>query len=380
MAAENRSEIEICGDETMALPRQADVHAFYVHCTGGIRAGMARDDAWVVEPILDGGKACRKGFFSKAKLEKFTRHAGIPVIALQNIHWTDGKYNSSWSPIIPGQRNHLLGPAELWSNVASNMTRQRKGAALRSLKNPTEEEIAALLDEKTEEERLARSISLSLRSMDISIEQIAEFYHEQLVNPMSSGHLNGKRSGSMQDQTLFAHVHSFFLHLGAARDYLGALIAARIGQNPKKIDSMAGLIRVLAAEHFGHDKLLDQLQARGLVRPSPQDTKEWEAAGWLKEASGLCNQFVHRRPYGSRHVERFGHAAAIAEGKGLFRYCRPMVVGDTVENDALDVIAKHYKTCTALFHEMAQLSGNDTSMLRLTDEDIISIKITNRQA
>lgn len=196
MKTEQGTEIEVCNDKSLALPRQADADAFYVHCVGGIRGAMARDDAWMVEPILDGGKACRKGFFSKARLEDFTRRAGLPAIALQNMGWIDGKYHSSWSPIIPSQTKHLLGPAELWSNVASNLTRQRTGEDLRSMKNPTEEEVAALLDEKTEEERLARSISLSLRSMDISVEQIAEFYHEQLVNLMSSGTLTGKRSGS----------------------------------------------------------------------------------------------------------------------------------------------------------------------------------------
>lgn len=380
MGTEQRPDIEVCNDKSMALPRQADADGFYVHCSGGIRGAQARDDAWMIEPILDGGKASRKGFFSKAQLEQFTRRAGLPAIALQNMGWIDGKYHSSWSPIIPGQTNHLLGPAELWSNVASNMTRQRKGAELRSLKNPTEEEIAALLDDKTEEERLARSISLSLRSMDISVEQIAEFYHEQLVNLMSSGTLKGQRSATSQDQTLFAHVHSFFLHLGAARDYLGAFIAARIGENPKDVDSMAGLLRVLKPQHFGNDKLLDLLLAKGFVCPSPQNPAKWESAGWLKDASGLRNQFVHRRPYGSRHVERFGRAVAISESKGIFRYYRPIVVGDIVENDVLDVIAGHYRNCTGLFYEMAQVSGKDISMFRLTDDDIISINTVKRQS
>lgn len=373
---ENMQNIVMCNHQTQELPRQNDAAAFYVHCLGGFRGAMAKDDVWMVEPVLDEGKACRKGFFSKRQLEQFTIRAGLPAIALQNISWNKGQYHSSWSPIIPGQGNHLLGPAELWGNVAANITRRRTGAELRAMQNPTKEEIAELLDEKSEEERLARSISLSLRSMDINIEQIAEFYHEQLVNLMSAGLLKGQRSGGSQDQTLFAHVHSFFLHLGAARDYLGAFIAMRIGQDPKEIDSMAGLIRVLKQEHLGTDKLLDLLHAKGFVRPSTQNTKKWEAAGWLKQASDLRNQFVHQRPYGSRHAERFGWAVAVSEENGIFRYYRPIVDKDAVERDVLDVIAEHYKNCTAFFYEMAAQSGKDTSMLHLSKEDIISLKMT----
>lgn len=143
---------------------------------------------------------------------------------------------------------------------------------------------------------------------------------------------------------------------------------------------MAGLFRALKSQHFGNDKLLDLLHAKGFVRASAQKPGKWESAGWLKDASGLRNQFVHRRPYGSRHVERFGRAVAISEPNGLFRYYRPIVVGDTVENDVLDVIAGHYKNCTALFHEMAQASGKDISMFRLTDKDIISIKTVKRRS
>jgi hypothetical protein len=214
--------------------------------------------------------------------------------------------------------------------------------------------------------------------MDINIEQIAEFYHEQLVNLMSGGRLTGQRSGSSQDQTLFAHVHSFFLHLGAARDYLGAFIAMRIGQDPEEIDSMAGLIRILKQEHLGTDKLLDLLHAKGFVRPSPQNAKKWEAAGWLKQASALRNQFAHQRPYGSRHAERFGWAVAISEENGIFRYYRPIVDKDGVERDVLDVIAEHYKNCTSFFHEMAAQSGKDISIFHFTDEDIISISMEKR--
>jgi hypothetical protein len=147
---------------------------------------------------------------------------------------------------------------------------------------PTWEQIARLTDDHTEVEWLARSISLSLRSMDISIEQIAEFYYEQLVNLMAAGLI-----ADTQNQTLFAHVHTFFLHLGAARDYLAALIAARIRKNPSKIDSMANLTEVLEPQDVETDALLKLLENRKFIQPTPSNMNRLEISGWLKEATTL---------------------------------------------------------------------------------------------
>ncbi|WP_456388976.1 hypothetical protein [Profundibacter sp.] len=105
------------------------------------------------------------------------------------------------------------------------------------------DEIATLLNETDVEERLARSISLSLKSMTIHTEQIADYYTEQLVNILSTNNFSNRSFGGPLDQNLYAQIHSFFAHFGAARDYLGALIAHRIGKNPNKIDSMNRLVR-----------------------------------------------------------------------------------------------------------------------------------------
>lgn len=371
-------EISICNDKTLPLSRQPDGQGFYIHCIGGFRAAMSENDLWAIEPVLDNGRPCRKGFVAKAELDVLMRRTGLMPIAFQSLGWRGGDYHSNWSPLIPGRTNHLQGPSDLWINVASNLAPQRSGAELRDMTVPTHEKIATILDDRTEEERLALSISLSLRSMDISVEQIAEFYNEQLVNLMAAGLVDGQRSGGTQDQTLFAHVHSFFLHLGAARDYLAALIAARIGKDPRKVDSMADLICALRPRHFGTDALLDLLETRKFIQPIPENPNKRKMSGWLREASDLRNQFVHRRPYGARHLERFGYVTAIAPEMGLYRYMRPILVEKDAERDVLDVVVRHYKQATALFQDMAEASGWDISMLTLTDKDIISIKRSTR--
>lgn len=371
---EKPTAISICNDKTFDLPEQSDARGFYVYCTGGFRSAKFDENAWVVEPVMNEGRPCRKGFFTKAELEAFVRKAGLAPIAFQKFGWRRGNYYSAWSQIIPGQKSHLEGPSDLWSNVAYNLAEQRSGAELRNMTSPTQEMVGQLLDGGTEEEWLARSISLSLRSMNISVEQIAEFYNEQLVNLMADGSIDGQQSSSTQDQTLFAHVHSFFLHLGAARDYLAALIALRIGKDPSKIDSMARLVNALRSKHVETDALLRLLEARKFIQPIPANPNKREMAGWLKEASELRNQFVHRRPYGARFVEGFGHVAVIAPEIGLYRYMRPVLVEDDAEPDILDVIVFHYKRAAALFQDAAKASGRNISMPTLTSEDIISVK------
>lgn len=367
-------EISICNDMKLTLPRQQDAQGFYLHCVGGFRAALSKKDVWMIEPVMDEGHPCRKGFFAKAELDAFICRTRLTPIAFHSFGWTGGSYYSSWSPLIRGRTNHLQGAANLWSNLSSNLARQRSGTELRDMTAPTREKIAKLLDDKTEEEWLARSISLSLRSMDISVEQIVEFYHEQLVNKMRNGLIDGRRSAGTQDRTLYAHVHSFFLHLGAARDYLAALIAARIGKDANKIDSMARLVDALRPKHFGADALLDLLETRKFIRPTPSNPNRREMSGWLKEASDLRNQFVHRRPYGARHVERYGHVTAIAPQTGIYRYVRPVLVENEIERDVLEVVVAHYQEATALFQDLAESSGRDVSMVALTDKDIISME------
>jgi hypothetical protein len=371
-------DLSICNDKTLPLPRQPDAQGFHIHCTGGFRAAEAGKDVWIIEPVMDDGRPCRKGFLSKAGLNAFIRNAGLTPIAFQSFGWERGNYHSHWSPLIPSRTNHMQGPSDLWGNVASNLARQRSGAELQDMPRPTREEIALILDDRTEEEWLARSISLSLRSMDISVEQIAEFYNEQLVNLMAAGLVDGRRSGGTQDQSLFAHVHSFFVHFGAARDYLATFIAARIGarvgKKQRKVDCMRDLLESIQSHHLGTDRLLDLLQARKFIQRPAAKSNGWETSGWLKEASNLRNQFVHRRPYGARHAEGFGHVAALAPSIGLYRYVRPVLLENNAERDVLDVVVHHYKQTTALFQDMAEASGMDVSMLTLTDRDVLSIE------
>ncbi|KQS87761.1 hypothetical protein [Rhizobium sp. Leaf386] len=314
---------------------------------------------------------------STATLRSFFRQQGFIFIAFHRIGWFKGQYHSSWCPFIPGQTNHMQGSADLWSNVAGNLSRERTASDFAALVQPTHKQIAALLDNRSEAERLASSISLSLRNMDICVEQIAEFYNEQLVNHMASGTLEGKLSSSPLDQALFAHVQSFFMHLGAARDYLAAFCALRIGKDPQKIDSFTRLTDVVRPEHFAADDLLRLFQQKGYFRQKPSSSVKVEVGGWMEEVTDLRNEFVHRRPYGDRFVEYMGFAKPIDREIGLYRYVRPIVL-KSAEEDVQEVILRHYREMTGLCHTAATLSGSKFSMPTLTDDDIISVEFEAR--
>lgn len=367
-------EPPIRGLDARRISRQSDGDAFFQIYSGGMRAVEASDNAWHFEPVLDDGHPCIKGFLTTANLHAFFRQHSFTFVAFQRIGWFRGDYYSNWSPFIPGETNHFQGPADLWRNVASNLSKARTASDFAAMVQPTHERIAALLDNRNEAERLAGSISLSLRNMDISVEQIAQFYNEQLVNHMAAGNLQGEHSSSTLDQTLFAHVHSFFMHLGAARDYLAAFCALRIGKDPQKVDSFARLADSVRPEHFAEDGVLQLLQARGYFRQKPTSSVKVEAAGWIEEVTDLRNEFMHRRPYGERFIERTGFVQPVDADVGVYRYIRPIELKSGQE-DVQQLILRHYRQMTSLCHTAAVTSGNDTSMLTFTDDDILSAEL-----
>jgi hypothetical protein len=365
--------------QSAPIPRQPDGSGFILHFTGGVRAGQIDKEVWKIEPFLVDGKPVVKGPFSTAALQTFSAKHKLSGIAFESMGWTSGSYHSSWTPINPKRKNHFLRPSDLWRNISSNITRGRTDEKLRSMVDPTHEKLAALLDDRADVERLAQSISLSLRSVDISIGQIAEFYHEQLVNCMASGAWNGQSRATSLDQTLYAHVHSFFMHLGAARDYLAAFAAAGLGKDPEKIDSLPRLTEVIRSQHFESSPILDLMRSKGFLAPSATNGSRWETTGWLREMSVMRNQYVHKRPYGEMFYERMGHARVVDGEQGVYRYFRPIVIDNKADWDLLDVISDHYREATVLFQDAAQASGFDAAILSITDKDIISLKMDTKQ-
>ncbi len=355
------------------ISRQADGEGFYLHFTGGFRAANVAKGTWQIEPVLVKEKPCATGPLTTETLQEIAKQNDFRAVVFHRFGWMNGEYYSSLAPIIPGKASHSEGPSELWSNIAGNIARPRTKEFFEKVERPSEEEIANALDDRNPVEALARYISLSLRSMDISVEQIAEHYHEQLVKHMAAGRVNGERCANTLSQTLYAHVHSFFLHLGAARDYVGTLLAHRIVLDPQKIDSMARIVKKIPLKNLPRDALLELLLSSGNIARDPKKTNHFTVSGWMEEVTSVRNELVHKRPYGSKYSERFGCVLPIQKEAGLFRYFRPLDFNGKAKQDLFEVIHYHYARFTDLMNQAAKASGYDTAMVHMTDEDIIPL-------
>ena len=301
----------------------------------------------------------------------------LQPIAFHRFGWVDGRYDSLLLPIQPGKANHSITPANQWSNISYHLAKSRTDRKIDWDKPPHPDELARLLDERKDDERLARSISYSLGSLDIHVEKIAEFYFEQIVNVLSKGSGIGELTGTTQDHSFFSHVHSFFAEFGAVRDYLGALIAARLEHDPKKIDSLRKVAGKIKEPAVDRDAILDLLLKRQLLVRS-SGGGGWSRSGWLKDASDIRDQFVHRRPYGLLFPERFGKVVPVAPGISLFRYERPFILSKGHKADVLDIIAWYYLQISSLFSAAADVSGYDQAIPQITEKDIISIEEVKR--
>ena len=346
--------------------READGSSFLLHCSGGVRAARvdARRELWIIEPFLIDGVAQAKGVLTRKQLRAIVSDYNLKPIAFEDMGWIGGAYWSGWTPIIPGKANNSESAAVLWTNIASKFYEARTGRATGS-DTPSDP-----LDGQSEEEKLAGFIGLSLRSMDISVSNIAEFYNEQLVNLLSKGATAGLRVATTLDQALYSHVQTFFMHAGAVRDYLAWLIGVRLGLD---VDALNRLGTKLRPPHFAQDSLAREMKSQGLIVPHSTKPSEWVAGGWLKDMGELRNTFVHKRPFGSSFDERWGMTRPIDADAGLYRYVRPVAGAPSGgPEDILDLVAQQYHLLNQLFEQMARLTGYDARYIEITDADIVA--------
>ncbi len=271
--------------ETVELHREIDGGAFNLLFTGGLRTSKKATDKWFISPVKFDDKPCAKGPYTKNELQRIARDLHIVAIAFQEIGWNGGEYNSHWQPILPSGINNSTSAANTWGKIASNIGNARNEGFFRSTNSPSEDEIAQIFDEHEPSEAAARYISYTLRGLDVSIEQVADYYNEQLVNDIAAGSVNGEQSDSTRSNSLYAHVHAFFLHIGMARDYLATLIAHQIGLDDtnshprKKTDSMAKLVDRMRKSNLPENEVLAVLFEVGDIVGDPRKPDRFQTSG-----------------------------------------------------------------------------------------------------
>jgi len=106
-----------------------------------------------------------------------------------------------------------------------------------------------------------------------------------------------------------------------------------------------------------------------------QDNGKWKQSAWLWEATDARNEATHNKPYGLRFAEKMGYIKEVDKSIGLFRYYRPIYVRGDCQGDVLSYLSEIYRKFNQLSTELIDVAGYDTSMIQLTDEDILSLSI-----
>jgi hypothetical protein len=340
--------------------------------SGGIITTYISNRELVIEPVLEDGVAYIKGPLTQIEVQKLANECSITPIAFEQITWRQGKCYEIWTPILNGKKEHKLCPSDLWSNIALHFARQRfmdKKDCSDAYDDITN------IHGKTQEEVLCRSISLSLRCMDINVRQIHEFYNQKLVDLLSTGGADGRITSDISDQVMAPYIHSFFMHFGACRDHLAALIALRL-EKKHHVNDMMRLLGAIVQDDFNADPILRLLLSAKIIEKN-KETGKWNICGWLKDASELRKRFVHHTPYGAGSNEAKGRLSSISKNNGLYKF-EYFILGKNEETyDVLDLIEFYYKNILHLFDEAEFKSGYDSSIINLTNKDIIDVKINS---
>lgn len=354
------------GQRSIPIQRLKDGASLCVYFTGGVRASLVDEprDHWVIDSFIEAGAVVARAGATKPDLYQLARIANLEAVGFQHVRWIDGEYYGFWRPVVGENAKGAISASDIWSNISSNLAKVSPNSNAQG----SIEEIAT-----------ARFISIELRNADVAIEAICEYYCEELQNALFRGSVDGNRFGSARDINLYAHVHSFFVHLGAARDYLAALIALRLGKalqgGVEKNDSMGRLILNIRDGHVDGDQILSSCKKNAFIIPSSKSDR-WEAGEWLSELSVLRNRFVHKSPYGTKAGEEMGTLQKVSGCSGLYRYARHLEVEPLPATDVLECIARHYKRALKIFSVAASATGWDTTIPSFGPNELKSVNLT----
>lgn len=341
--------------------------------TGGIKAWKTDRNQWSFGPIIYEGRPAIIGTLTHDLLKSATKQMELTPIIFENRMSINGLKSTIWKSVYTVKKGNNLTATDIWHTISRNITSARVSEFQKSNPSATEERVLEERSRYTPEERYSDYISDSLRSMDICMSEICNYYHEQLTFYLQKSRFSGEQSSSVADLPFIAFVHSFFLHFGAARDYLGALIAHRCGL-PERVDDMARLTKELRWQRLPDEPMLRYLIDIGYLSPKENSTKSRQS-GWLEQVSNVRNELVHKRPFGSHAEEKLGKILLAGGIDGHYRYFKPISLRGKLTVDALDYISDVYHKTMHLFGEMALQSGKEAKVPTLTDEDILDIKI-----
>ena len=337
--------------------------------SGGIIIAKLDRDKFSIFPILVDDVPAIVGPFSNIEKGDFSQRYGLSPIIVRQTYVIAGTAHESFRGFLFPDFLRKDWPNNLWGNIASRLYNDRVNKSHNADEMVNESALRLMHSARSEDENCARFISTSLLAIDQALGRVGLHYNERLCDHLRRTEGRGCRSASTSDVELGTHIHSFFMHVGAVRDYLARLIAHRLGFDATKIDSFSRLIGKTRVNHVSQDSMLTYLADEGLISRAEESTG-YKVSGWLDAVSKDRNTLVHNRTYGVEYDERYGQVVPISRDHGVYAFRRQLVLREKT-TDVLDNLSDVHRKISKLFVDLAVKSGYDFTPRLITDDNLI---------
>lgn len=255
--------------------KYGSVHTTHeMHFTGGIR-GHRAGGGWNIGPILRDGKLQYLDPVPDAHIRQVASDLDVALLGINEIVFDDPNLPSHiWRPVLP-KRSNAFSASDAWGAISSH----------------------ARIARDDDYADLARNVSISLRAADIRLRDSSDEYHRQLVAGLARGAIVGRRFANIALSDLHLAFHSLLAEMGAARDYLSAIVARHVNA-PAKVDCLARLIDWVGKEANSH------LCSHPMLIPFFAGWSDNAPDRWLFDLGEYRNTFLHREPFGANGIER----------------------------------------------------------------------------
>ena len=297
-----------------------------LHFTGGLR-GRRSEAGWRIGPMGPNGALGDLAPVSEKDVRAAASALGVHVFGADEELLCDPFLRTRiWRPFVGLPTDPGL-PTETWASIGHH----------------------ALEANDALYANLARNLAECLRAADVRLRDLSDGYEAQLLSALHSETKTGIRFDNLPLKDLYLAIHSLVAEMGAARDYLSAIVGIHLGA-PEKYDSLARLTAWLEAD------------ARQSERATPMAVALLEGVGeaggnpWLSRLTAYRNLFLHRGPMGTGSIKDGPHLVESVSAYGLVRTFRMPLPrnGDERERDALEEFVTLHR---ALFHLAAGIAS-----------------------
>lgn len=298
-----------------------------LHFTGGIR-GRRAEAGWRIGPIGPNGALGDLAPVPERDIKAAASALGIHVFGADEELLCDPYLRTRiWRPFVGLPSDPGL-PTETWASIGHHAS------------EAGDETYA----------NLARNVAECLRAADIRLRDLSDGYESQLLSALNAETQSGVRFDNLPLKDLHLAIHSLVAEMGAARDYLAAIVGMHLGA-PEKYNSLAWLLPWLKA------KAREAECATPIAVTLLEGVDDSSGDAWLSRLSAYRNLFLHRGPMGSRDIKQGPHLVELASVHGLIRTFKmplPRNADCEPERDALEEFVALHR---ALFDLAARLAS-----------------------